>query len=230
MPDHKAVYEASAVQYERLVSREDFEGNIIPSLCQITPLAGQDVVEFGAGTGRLTCLLAPLVRHIEAFDASPHMLEVARARLEQDQLSNWSTQVADHRSVPAADSSADLAISGWSICYLLDWSGGVWENEVEKALAEMKRVLRPGGTLVLLETLGTGFEKPHPPANLLDYFRLLERAGFSSTWFRTDYRFASLAEAVELVQFFFGDALADQVRAADSLILPECTGLWWLRK
>ena len=64
----------------------------------ILPLDGIDVVELGAGTGRLTCLLAPLVQSIQAFDISPHMLEVASTKLEASGLHNWKT--AGQRSPP----------------------------------------------------------------------------------------------------------------------------------
>jgi hypothetical protein len=47
-------------------------------------------------------------------------------------------------------------------------------------------------------------------------------------WIRTDYEFASVEEAVTLTRFFFGDELALQVQTANSPIVPECTGLWWV--
>lgn len=213
--------------YERLVAREDYEQNILRALQGITAIAGKDVVELGAGTGRLTCLLAPLVRSIRAFDASQHMLHIAADKLLASGLNNWQVQVSDHRSLPVEDASADIAISGWSICYLVDWNRGAWQSDVDRALAEMVRVLRPGGVMILLETMGTGFQTPHPPDHLVDYYHALEEKGFAYQWIRTDYRFADLDEAVELVQFFFGDELAEQVRAAGSPILPECTGIWW---
>jgi ubiquinone/menaquinone biosynthesis C-methylase UbiE len=227
MTDYAAIYESRAAQYERLIAREDHEGHVLPAIAAVRPLAGIDVVELGAGTGRLARLLAPHVGSIRAFDASPAMLEVAREVLTQGGFTNWHLEVADHRRLPAADGSADLAIGGWTICYAALWSKGEWEADLDAVLAEMGRVLRPGGAIVILETLGTGHESPHPPAELEPYFARLAALGFEQTWIRTDYRFASPEEAVELTRFFFGDALAERLAESGSTVLPECTGVWW---
>jgi ubiquinone/menaquinone biosynthesis C-methylase UbiE len=228
MPDLEEVYSKHADQYDLLVSREDYQGNIFRALNEIRPFHALDVVELGAGTGRLTCMLAPVVKSIQAFDASQHMLDVAIARLQEGGLRNWRVDVADHRDLPLENQVADVAISGWSIVYMVVWHKQTWQRELRKALAEMKRVLRPGGTIILLETLGTGHETPHPPDELQSYFAYLDSAGFSSTWIRTDYQFVSVAEAEALTRFFFGDELAEKVARANWSILPECTGIWWL--
>jgi len=231
MPDHPEIYRSQAAQYDTLVSREDYQNHILPALRQILPLDGLEVVEFGAGTGRLTRLLAPVVRFIHAFDISPHMLEVAGARLEQNGQHNWRTQVSDHRRIPMAEGAGDLAISGWSVCYVVVDHPDTWQKEVAKALDEMRRVVRPGGALILLETLGTGVELPEPPAHLLAYYAYLEGHGFRRTWIRTDYRFESRDEAEELARFFFGEAIVEKIREdGQGVVLPECTGIWWRMK
>jgi ubiquinone/menaquinone biosynthesis C-methylase UbiE len=230
MPDHKKIYKTQAGKYDLLVSREDYQKNLFPALNQVRPLDGLDVVEFGAGTGRLTCMMAPVVKSILAFDASQHMLGVATTKLEKAGLQNWKVAVADNRSLPVGDQIADIAISGWSICYLFAWEGERWRDELGKALAEMKRVLRPSGSIIILETLGKGYETPHPLDKLTAYYTYLEEAGFFSTWIRTDFQFKSLAEAEELTRFFFGDQLADRVAREGLVILPECTGIWWLTR
>jgi ubiquinone/menaquinone biosynthesis C-methylase UbiE len=230
MPDYLEIYSQQAGQYEALVSREDYQHRILPALQQIAPLEGRTVVEFGAGTGRLTCMLAPLVKFIYAFDASAHMLEVARAKLEQSGLTNWHIAVGDHRQVSAPDGVADVAISGWSMCYMVVGNDETWKTELAKALDETHRVLRPGGTLIILETLGTGREQPDPPAILTQYYASLEAHGFQRVWIRTDYQFRDPIEAETLTRFFFDDEMvANIVQDERGVILPECTGIWWRR-
>ena len=112
----------------------------------------------------------------------------------------------------------------------MSWYPDTWRREIASVLGQMQRVLRPGGTAIVVETLGTGRETPQPPnAGLAAYYAYLEQErGFSSTWIRTDYRFQSLAEAVQLTRFFFGDELAARVEREGLICLPECTGIWWL--
>jgi ubiquinone/menaquinone biosynthesis C-methylase UbiE len=229
MPDFQTIYDHHADQYDRLVAREDYQGNIALALEQIRPLAGLDVVEFGAGTGRLTGILAPHVRSVRAFDASQHMLDMAAAKLARSGLSNWELSVADSRAMPAESASADFAIAGWTFGHMTEWFPDSWRDEIGRAVSEMQRVLRPGGAMVIIETLGTGRETPEPPnQRLATYYDMLEQQyGFDRTWIRTDYRFESQDEADRLTSFFFDSPSptipADQGRA----IVPECTGIWW---
>ena len=226
--DLKEIYASRAPEYERLVSREDFAGNILKALQEIRVLVGLDVVELGAGTGRLTCMLAPFVRSIRAFDASDHMLGVAREKLAAGNWQNWQADVAVHAALPVAAATADLVIAGWSLVYSAIWAAGDWRIELGQTLAEMRRVLRPGGTIIVLETMGSGSTSPQPPADLLDYFGFLKQGGFQTRWIRTDYRFKDMAEAQQLAEFFFGAEMLPKISEADAPTLPECTGIWWL--
>ena len=42
-----------------------------------------------------------------------------------------------------------------------------------------------------------------------------------------DYKFEAVDEAAELAGFFFGEEMAEQIRKKGSVVLPECTGVWW---
>lgn len=229
MPTQEEIYKTEGDKYEALIAREDYQGNILKSLREITDLDNRLVLDLGAGTGRLACMLAPYVSRIRAFDISDEMLRVCKQKFTASGLSNWQVDIADHRQLPVPDQSADLVVSGWSVSYLAVWNPDTWREEMEKWLDEMKRVLRPGSFIVLFESLGTGNESPIKLDHLKDFYPWLDEVGFRSKWIRTDYKFESVAEAEELSRFFFGDELGDKVRDKKWVILPECTGVWWLR-
>jgi len=225
----RKIYKTDGDRYEALISREDYQGNIVKALEEIVNPDGLDILDLGAGTGRLACLLAPRARSIQAFDVSDEMLRVCRQKLEASGLSNWQVDVADHRQLPVEDGSADLVVSGWSVAYLAVWNPDTWRDELEKWLGEMIRVLRRGSYIVLFESLGTGNESPIELEHLKEYYPWLEDVGFQKKWIRTDYKFESVEEAEDLSRFFFGDDLGDKVKTNNWAILPECTGMWWLK-
>ncbi|MBK9210178.1 MAG: class I SAM-dependent methyltransferase [Anaerolineales bacterium] len=227
MPTQEEIYQTEGDKYEALIAREDYQGNILKSLREITTLEDRIVLDLGAGTGRLACLLAPYVSRIRAFDISEEMLRVCREKLSASGLVNWQVDVADHRQLPVDDASADLVVSGWSVAYLAVWNPDTARVELEKWLGEMKRILRPNSYIVLFESLGTGNESPIKLEHLKDYYPWLDEAGFQNKWIRTDYKFESLEEAEYLSRFFFGDELGNKVRDNHWVILPECTGVWW---
>ena len=224
----RRIYQTDGDRYEALIAREDYQGNIQKALDEIVNVDGLDILDLGAGTGRLVFMLAPRAKSIRAFDISEEMLRVCRARLEASGSSNWDVKVADHRKLPVDDASADLVVSGWSVSYLAVWNPQTWREELEKWLEEMKRVLRRGGFIVLFESLGTGNESPIKLSHLEKFYPWLDEVGFQNKWKRTDYQFETVEEAEELTRFFFGDELGEQVRQNGWVILPECTGVWWL--
>jgi len=223
----RRIYQNDGDRYEALIAREDFQDNIEKALDEIVKVDGLDVLDLGAGTGRLAVMLAPRTKSMRAFDASEEMLRVCREKFEAKGLTNWQVEVGDHRQLPVEDHSADLVVSGWSVAYLYVWHHETWKIELEKWLGEMKRILRPGSFIVLFESLGTGNESPIKLEHLKDYYPWLDEVGFQNKWIRTDYQFASVDEAEELARFFFGDELANKILQNDWVILPECTGVWW---
>jgi ubiquinone/menaquinone biosynthesis C-methylase UbiE len=227
MPDPKTVYAYHGNEYEALIAREDYQGNILAALRNITLLEDRIVLDIGAGTGRLTGMLAPLVPRVSAFDIAPDMLRVCREKLVASGLSNWQVGIADHRQLPVDGHSADLVISGWSVSYLAVWNPESWREELEKWLGEMKRVLKSNSLIILLESLGTGNESPVRLDHLKNFYPWLDETGFQKKWIRTDYKFESLEEAEYLSRFFFGDELGSKVKRNNWVVLPECTGVWW---
>lgn len=217
------VYKTRAAAYHELIAAEDANRNLLPALQSIAPLAGKRILDLGSGTGRIPILLRDLECEIVAIDLHRAMLLEQKLRLETgDRIVQ-----ADVRAVPVRSASFDVAITGWAIGHFTGWVKN-WKTEAKRAVDEMRRAAKPGGTLIILETMGTGVREPGPPnANLAAYYSLLETEfGFQRRIISTEYEFGSVERAAELSGAFFGDEMAAKVRTNDWHGIPEWTGIW----
>ena len=104
--------------------------------------ANDHVLDVGAGTGLLALAAAPKVRHVTAVDISAPVCDELRARVDASRLANVDVRVADAVDLPLADDSVDVALSNYCLHHLPN-------DQKMEALAEIARVLRPGGRFVL---------------------------------------------------------------------------------
>ena len=100
------------------------------------------VVDFGCGTGAVAAELAPAVAKVVGVDDSPAMLRAARRRTAG--LGNVDLVRGDLSAVPVATASCDAAVCVLALTYVADPAAVV---------AEMGRVLRPGGRAVVVDLL-----------------------------------------------------------------------------
>jgi ubiquinone/menaquinone biosynthesis C-methylase UbiE len=229
--DYRGIYEHHAGEYDAMVAAEDCDGHLLPALQSIVPLAGAVVLEVGAGTGRVTRLLLDAGARVVASEPALAMLAVARRHAALQPAARCAWIGADARALPVRESWADVAIAGWALGHLRSWHSGAWRETIARALVELERALRPGGTLVVIETLGTGEERPRPPSpELAEYYAWLEgEQGMERLAIRTDYRFPDPEVAARATGFFFGGEFAARVLHERWSRIPECTGLWWRR-
>jgi ubiquinone/menaquinone biosynthesis C-methylase UbiE len=106
------------------------------------PRRDDRVVDLGAGTGLLALALAPRVREVVAVDISQRMLERLDDAALADGVLNIEFLTGDLRRLPLEDESATLVVSNYCFHHLDD-------PGKELALAEARRILRPGGRLVI---------------------------------------------------------------------------------
>jgi ubiquinone/menaquinone biosynthesis C-methylase UbiE len=99
-----------------------------------------EVLEVAIGTGRNFAFYPEGVR-LTGIDLSPAMLEIARERARELGM-DADLREGDAQQLPFADASFDTVVCTLSLCNIPD---------DRKAVAEMKRVLRPGGQLLLLD-------------------------------------------------------------------------------
>jgi SAM-dependent methyltransferase len=228
MPDYRDIYERDAERYHVLVSAEDAAGELPRALAGRVELAGSRVVEIGMGTGRVTRILLEAGASVIGYERSPAMLALARSRLGM----TFAAVLGDVREVELPVKSADVALAGWCLGHFCEWSGERWREEIDAVLAKMWGALDDAGTLIVIETLGTGADVARAPnAELAAYYAWLERDwGMRREQLATDYRFASVEAACESIAFFFGPELETRVRERGSCVVPEWTGLWWKKK
>lgn len=105
------------------------------------PRPGEVAVDVGAGTGLLTFPLAERVERVWAIDIAAPMCEYLRTKSASAGLDNVEVSVGSATSLPLVDRSADLAVSNYCFHHLSD-------DGKHRALAEVHRVLRPGGRFV----------------------------------------------------------------------------------
>ncbi|MFW5474955.1 class I SAM-dependent methyltransferase [Knoellia sp. CPCC 206450] len=129
-------------------------------------VAGRRVLDAGCGSGPLMESMRAAGAEVAGFDVSAAMVDLARERLGED----TALLVHDLKEpLPYDDGEFDDVICSLVLHYLEDWGG---------PLAELRRVLRPGGRLLVAVNHPTAYAVVYPDA---DYFTV--------TQYTEDYRF-----------------------------------------
>jgi ArsR family transcriptional regulator len=132
-------FSASAAQWDAL--RAELFGQRA-DLLALPGLLDEDwtVGDLGCGTGQVAVALAPFVRGVIAVDQSRAMLAAARVRLKG--MDNVELRSGDLEELPIEDRALDAAVLLLVLHYVVDPA---------RALAEARRVLKPGGRLLVMD-------------------------------------------------------------------------------
>ena len=134
----------------------------------VARLAPAAVLEVGCGPGELSeRVRLELGASVVAIDISPRMVELAQSR-------GVDARLGDAQDLPFADASFDCVVAAWMLYHVPD---------VDRALGEFARVLRPGGRLVAV-------------TNYLDHLSELRALG--------GFRVRSPRSAATTARSFFG--------------------------
>ena len=98
-----------------------------------------EVLEFGCGTGSTAIIHAPYVKHIKAIDFSSEMIEIAKGKVEDQDISNVTFEQLTIEELEVEECSYD-AVLGLNILHLL--------ANKEKIIAKVYKMLKPGGIFV----------------------------------------------------------------------------------
>lgn len=134
-------FSSSAGQWDRV--RDELFGDRF-HLAALAALADAEwtVGDLGCGTGQVSAALAPFVGRVIAVDASTAMLHAAKRRLQG--FNNVDLRRGDLESLPIDDARLDAATMMLVMHHVAD---------PQRAVAEVARVLKPGGRIVVVDML-----------------------------------------------------------------------------
>jgi SAM-dependent methyltransferase len=142
----EAVLAAHAEEAGFEIGNPIWEGRF--DVARALPQAAGVVLDLGCGFGTSTIALARSARHVLAIDPSPARVRLTSARLRAEGLENATVAQADALRLPVGDGLCDLV----TVVGVLEWTshGSADPLATQRAvLAEVARVLRPGGVLLL---------------------------------------------------------------------------------
>ena len=130
-----------------------YDGRVIERMAEVSGAnagadAGMTVADVGTGTGFVAAGIAPRVARVIAVDNSPAMLKVARENLAELGITNVELIEGDVAALPLEDASVDAAFANMVLHHAEDPAA---------MLAEMARVVRPGGVAAVVDEVEHAF-------------------------------------------------------------------------
>jgi demethylmenaquinone methyltransferase/2-methoxy-6-polyprenyl-1,4-benzoquinol methylase len=148
-----------AEMFDKIAPKYDFMNHFLSAgidvgwrkkaIKRLKPDNPKTILDIATGTADMAILASRILNpeKIEGIDISSQMLELGKKKIEKEGLSNQiHLQIGDSEAINFADNSFDGGMVAFGVRN--------FEN-LEKGLAEIRRVLRPGAQLVVLE-----FSKP----------------------------------------------------------------------
>lgn len=218
----------TASNYRR--SKVHASGPDLDRMIELSALSPQaTVLDAGCGAGHTAMAFAPAAGRVIACDFTPAMLQQVEALALEQGVTNVSAQLADVEALPFPNRSFDLVATRYSAHHWL---------HPQRALAEFRRLLKPGGALLLSDIMAREdfaqdtflqtIELLRDPSHVRDYRisewqALLSAAGFASELVMTfdlSLHFASWTRRMrtprqnaDMILALFNDASDDIKRA-----------------
>ena len=185
--------------------------------------SGQTVLDLGCGTGFHLPRFAETAATVVGVEPHPDLLALATRRTRQ--LGNVSLLAGTAQSVPLPDRSVDVVHARWAYFF---------GPGCEPGLAELGRVVRRGGTALVIDndgsrsTFGAWFRRGYPhlpsPAQIERFWAL---RGWTRTPVDMGWRFGSRVDIEAVVRIEFKPEVAEEIlRHHEGLEVDYAVNLW----
>jgi ubiquinone/menaquinone biosynthesis C-methylase UbiE len=140
------------------------------------PMPDDDMLDIACGPGTIVAAFAPRVRHAMGLDATEAMLAQARKLAAERAVANVSWRTGDVYALPFADAAFDIVTCRFAFHHL---------EEPRRAFAEMIRVCRSGGRVVLCDSFASDEPRKAAAFNRMERHRDPSTVEFRSLGFLT---------------------------------------------
>ncbi len=194
--------------YELENRAQDADGDIWRVLAGLVDWSGRDVVDVGCGDGFHLPRFATTARRVVGVEPHPPLVRRARARAAG--LRTVEVLAGQAQRLPLPDASVDVVHARTAYFF---------GPGCEPGLAEADRVLRPGGSLVIVdldvrhEPYGRWMRADLPGYDCAEVDAFFDRQGFTSRPVETVWRFANRAELAAVLRIEFSAAVAERAIA-----------------
>ena len=212
--------------YEVENRASDRAGVIDTTIEALHPLEGAVLLDVGCGSGFHLPRLA--ARGAQVVGIEPHLplVELARARLAGSG-SAAAVLAGDAEHLPLADRSVDVVHARWAYFF----GAGC-----EPGLAEVERVLRPGGIVCVVDndatrsTFGAWFRRAYPAYDPVAVQRFWDRRGFTTERLTIHWTFDTREDLEAVVRIELPPGPAEAVLAEhEGLVVDYAVALRWRR-
>ena len=207
MSTHDATRARFAATADRIAALQERRADELAArVREFVPLTGEErALDAGAGTGALAFALAPLVREVVAVELVPELIERGRAKAPP----NVTFVEADIAKLDFARASFDLAATLRTLHHV---------QRPELVIAELTRVTRPGGTVLVVDQIA-----PNDPLAAVDLNRFEQARDPSHTRTLADVDLRQLFEANSLI-LLKSEFVREQRELEPYLDLAGCEG------
>jgi len=143
MTIEKRNFDKEAASWDENPIRIKLAGDVANAISEnIMLTSDMDLLDFGCGTGLLTLNLQPKVRSITGVDSSPGMLDVFKAKITKQNLSNVKALHTDLDNGDALSGTYDVVVSSMTLHHV---------KEIKPLLKQFYKVISPSGYLCIAD-------------------------------------------------------------------------------